>query len=1284
MKKYGFKFIACSLIFFHLASFCLQDLSFAETTASQSNSSKQAAAPAASASADTPAKSNAANQPDSPAAQPASSSQNKSKAALQSASSPGAGSSSTLQQTNVAGLNLAALSSFQNDPFTGRAVFSLPIAAPSGRRGIQPNLALTYSSGSGNGILGLGWALELGSIERSTKKGVPQYNSQDTFIFNSAGSSSELTRLEAGPYAGEYRAKIEGAFLRFKFNGASWVVTDKSGSKYFFGQDSSSRTEDGSRVFKWALNKVIDLNGNYLTLTYIKDAGQAYLKAISYTANENTNLSPQARIDFDWEDNRSDVLLSYRPGFKLLTAKRLKGIRVSFREKPLSRYHLAYTYSSAGQSLLSAVTQFGADDLNHLPPVTFTYQSQEPGWELSNKRLPDKYGSFDWTTTIIDVNNDSFPDILTNNGHNLYLAAKDGSYQETAHWRFPGLPTGITNGAGDCGYRFLDLNNDGWVDIINHVHSDGGGRQPASVYLNNQQNAWEYNAALSQAFPCDAYFIFNHHFGPQEWHSLGGFILADANADGLVDILEAGGDGHRVYLATGSGWQKTVFTTPLDISFTDGSTQVGDLNADGLIDLVFARAERKAAYLNTGSSWQREPSFDPPNDSQIDFVNGSTQLVDINSDGLADLLVAKGSTRRAFLNKGGSWQEDSAFALPAGDFSNQKTRLADLRGTGFLDILINENSSQNKVYTSRQPLPPGYLVKVSNGIGGELLLSYKPSTQFDNTASNGTSGLPFPVYVVDTVTLRDLVNTTNPDIVSRYGYKGGLFDFVEREFRGFREVKAIDADGNYSQTYFLQGAVDKGRPYLTELRDAAGKLYSQTKNTWETKTLYPGVFFPALSKSESFSYEGLSPPALPVVSVVEPPQEGTVPNFRYQRSTFTYDDFGNPAKVTTEVNSSQDPQSIADRKTQVTEYTYNTTDWLLSTPKHAYLLDSANNKISEKWLYYDQGIDLSAPPEKGLLTKEVVLAFNPLSQQNSQLITQYGYDEYGNLISTTDPLGRSTTTAYDSLTKSYPVKLTNALGHTIETVYYGINEGQGDSISGSGLPGQVKSTQDANQQKTCQIYDSFGRLSKVIGPKDSLALPAALYEYDLSNLPVTLIKKTKPNYEANPEDYYYSYSFFDGFGRAIYSASVAEADPQTQEPRQVVSGLTRYNTKGQPIEKYLPYFRPERADYLEPDYSLPHSSLSYDSLGRVTEATNPDLSRSSSIYSLWSVANIDPNGHKTAKHFDAWGRIIRVEEFTGADSRSKDYPYQPYEAYSSTKLTALPPTFTIHWATSPS
>lgn len=53
----------------------------------------------------------------------------------------------------------------------GTMLQQVPIAVPGGFAGVTPNLALSYSSGGGASSVGMGWSLEVPSIERMTYRG---------------------------------------------------------------------------------------------------------------------------------------------------------------------------------------------------------------------------------------------------------------------------------------------------------------------------------------------------------------------------------------------------------------------------------------------------------------------------------------------------------------------------------------------------------------------------------------------------------------------------------------------------------------------------------------------------------------------------------------------------------------------------------------------------------------------------------------------------------------------------------------------------------------------------------------------------------------------------------------------------------------------------------------------------------------------------------------------------------------------------------------------------------
>ncbi|NUQ25296.1 MAG: hypothetical protein HUU34_15225 [Saprospiraceae bacterium] len=52
---------------------------------------------------------------------------------------------------------------FEVNPSNGTASFSIPLPLSSNRNGFTPALSLSYNSGAGNGLPGIGWALDVPS-----------------------------------------------------------------------------------------------------------------------------------------------------------------------------------------------------------------------------------------------------------------------------------------------------------------------------------------------------------------------------------------------------------------------------------------------------------------------------------------------------------------------------------------------------------------------------------------------------------------------------------------------------------------------------------------------------------------------------------------------------------------------------------------------------------------------------------------------------------------------------------------------------------------------------------------------------------------------------------------------------------------------------------------------------------------------------------------------------------------------------------------------------------------
>jgi len=1116
---------------------------------------------------------------------------------------------------------------YQTDLFTGAATLSVPIEVPPGRRGIQPSLALGYASGSGNDWVGVGWNLNLGFIQRDTTKGVPAYTSSDPFVFSFNGTNDQLVSIGAG----DYRTEVEGAFLRVQFDGVYWRVTDKSGTQYRFGFNPDARQAiPGKGVFRWALDRVEDVHGNFLTVSYTTFNNQLYPASISYTGNSQTVDSPHMTVEFLLED-RPDPIVTYRPGGLVETRKRLKQVDTKVDGALAKRYVLVYTESpDTFRSLLSSVTIIGSDGITSLPPMRFTY-AQNPGiWTRNNAwNLPD--GEFitsgqDQGRRLADVNGDGLTDLLVakNSGSSWYLAA----YKNTGSGWIKDTGWNLSDGNfvyadRDDGRWFAELNGDGFIDIL--IGNSWAGGSYKSAMVNRGSSGWTRDIH-SWDIP-DGYLIVGG--------SDGGRRLPDLNGDGLSDLVYAKDGARSTYRNTGSGWSAdSRWNSPVDCvtGGVDSGARFVDLNGDGLTDLIFAKDGAKATYLNTGSGWVLDARWNVPSgDLMASGQDQGRRFADVNGDGLVDLLIAKDGSKTTYINTGSGWRQISKWTLPDGDFVaggvDQGRWIADINGDGLVDVLIAKDGYKA---TYVNPFPSSDLLsQFDNGVGGTTTITYTPSTRFYNSGPLGVPNLPFPILTVASV-VRD--DGLGHQYTTRHDYADGLFDWQAREFRGFNRARVIDANGNYTDTFFKQDNIFKGKPYLVEMRDAAGKVYGQTFNTWQSTQPFPAVFFASLATTDQYVCNG--------TSTVKCDDAGGT--FKLTQTDFKYDPYGNVTETMSwgEVTpTTRNTVSGDERRTQ-TEYAYNTTAWIMDKPSHVVTYDGNWAKAAEAWFYYDNHANFTDIPTKGLLTKEA----RWLNTGPSNPATTFVYDAYGNLTSATDAVGRTVSTSYDTTYRLFPVTVTNPLGHTIQSTY-------------EPKTGVLLTQTDPNGQTMTNRYDALGRLIKVIGPNDTDVLPTVNYAYDLTTIPLRTTAQAR--IQSGQASVLTSYTFVDGLGRTVQTRAPAE-----DSTKQVVEGAVEYDTRGLVAKQWFTYLSNTAASYVplssEPiAATLPSLTYTYDPIGRVTKVTEPNNAITQMAYNDWVTTTLDANGNKTARTSDAYGRLGKVEEFNGTALYTTTYQYDP-------------------------
>jgi len=271
----------------------------------------------------------------------------------------------------------------------GTANLSYPIEIPTGRQGMQPNLALTYSSSGGNGWLGVGWDISIPSITVETRWGVPRYDSDlesDVYVYEGeqlvsydsvAGRFRDMPHrtnhwtnrnvLDHDGHEQFYPRKNEAYDSIVRHGGGPdsywWTVTHKNGVTDYYGKYALDNGVNNSCVLRtgagnssgaiahWALAESVDPSGNSVRYCYsvIQHPGvnnasvmgkQIYIDSICYTYHEDA--PSRYKIHFVRKGGRDDVTVSFNRGFKEVTAEELCNIEISFDDEVFRRY-MIYT-----------------------------------------------------------------------------------------------------------------------------------------------------------------------------------------------------------------------------------------------------------------------------------------------------------------------------------------------------------------------------------------------------------------------------------------------------------------------------------------------------------------------------------------------------------------------------------------------------------------------------------------------------------------------------------------------------------------------------------------------------------------------------------------------------------------------------------------------------------------------------------------------------------------------------------------------------------------------------
>ncbi|MEW6328422.1 MAG: toxin TcdB middle/N-terminal domain-containing protein [Thermodesulfobacteriota bacterium] len=784
--------------------------------------------------------------------------------------------------------------------------------------------------------------------------------------------------------------------------------------------------------------------------------------------------------------------------------------------------------------------------------------------------------------------------------------------------------------------RLGDFNGDGKTDVIQ--------------FLNGNSYVW---LSTGSGFTTPAQWGSGHTDSDK---------LGDFNGDGKTDVIQFLNGNSYVWLSTGSG-----FAVPTQ--WGTGNTlldQLGDFNGDGKTDLIRFLNGYSYVWLSTGSGFS----------SSAQWGSGHTdtdKLGDFNGDGRTDVIKFSNGYSYVWLSTG------SNFTAPTqwGRFHPADNQLGDFNGDGKTDVIGLSPwldfydayvwLSTGSGFTTKTLWGEGHLltdqladfngdgradviqlvngasyVRLSIGNGftdwaqwstGNTLLDQLGDFNGDGKRdviqfSNGNSYVwlsdgPYPDLLAKID--NGIGSTTTITYKPSSDYSNTVLPFV---IHTISSSTVDDGNGNVAPTNYTYS----GGLYDPEDREFRGFGYIKatdpagtTTETWfHQDDIFNGLAYDQKIKDSSGNpytrtantYASTSPYGgvnFPYLEQKDDYVYDGTPTYKQATTSFTYDAYGN----TTRTYYHGDVAVTGDERDEHTEYTWDTVNWLF-LPSHLYTADNAGIIKAQTWLTYDS--------RGNLLTKTAWF------DGGTDPVITYSYDSYGNQTSVTDARGYTTTITYDSI-YTYPATITNPLGHVTATTY----------VTRFGKP---LTETDANGNTTIYEYDLFGRLVRVIRPYDETSTYGT-ESYEYIDGPIGVQKViTYSTEQSGTANYLWKESYFDGLGRTIKTRAEGPDG-------KVAVAETIYDERGLVASTSLPYFE---------GLETPRwTSYTYDPIGRVTEIARPDGTFIAKSYLRGRTAIIDANGHGKVEEKDVYGRLIKVEEYTGTSPSLNLYATTAYE-----------------------
>lgn len=569
---------------------------------------------------------------------------------------------------------------FQVNAVTGTFSFGIPIPLSPSRQDFVPAIGLSYNSGSGNSPFGLGWDVAIPSISRKTERQLPQYKDaeeSDTFILSGTEDLVPFMEKKNGKWekyyddnttvngniytVTRYRPRIEGAFTRiekWKDNDTGkihWRTISKDNIHSYYGLTDESKLSDpndDTKVFRWLLCKSHDDKGNIIIYRYRKEDFVGIPK----------HLSERNRIN-----NCTQIYIK----------------KVLYGNK--QPYYLGDVVPSEEDFLFRIIFDYGEHDTAlNIPKDIYT---EKNNWKCREDAFSSYRSGFDIRTyrrcnRILVFHCFDVPDLP----HSPYLAKSlklfydDELYLEGSDSKIRNFSYLVK--ARQSGHK--------WDTSANHYTT----KYLPEMEFTYQQHEW--NTTIEKVSPENS---IHAPLGIDDRQ----YIWVDLFSEGISGILTEQADGlfYKYNLGDGNfSNAKPIIPRPSFSGLSSGRIFIQELEGNGVKCMVQYDDELKGFFrLTPDEEWEPLRSFDSfPN---IDTLDPNIRSIDLNGDGLADLLVTEENVMRWYPGAGEKGFEVPQTVTKAIDeekgpaiLFEDKTQsifLADMNGDGLTDIVRIRN-----------------------------------------------------------------------------------------------------------------------------------------------------------------------------------------------------------------------------------------------------------------------------------------------------------------------------------------------------------------------------------------------------------------------------------------------------------------------------------------------------------------------------------------------------------------------------------------------------------------